>query len=197
MMSPIRSVMRLSWLVLEIRQISLLRFFAVCRVKVQTTEEGAQGAAVIDEPLRALYLLRSTASCCCCSIPDKHKYLAAQGNLDGDRDHLGQQTAVEGHHEGHRVVVREHQGNLRRRRRENDNMREKKVYLKVQVYWQNLNIRLMNIHLPLVSVSGCQNQLHYSNRIQIISKMRTFNGGNCCMEWNYCQNSTNTFFCYC
>lgn len=39
-------------------------------------------------------------------------YLAAEGNLDGDRHHLGQQAAVEGHREGHGVVVGEHQRHL-------------------------------------------------------------------------------------
>lgn len=39
-------------------------------------------------------------------------YLAAEGNLDGDGNHLCQQAAIESHHEGHRVVVGEHQRHL-------------------------------------------------------------------------------------
>jgi hypothetical protein len=39
-------------------------------------------------------------------------YLAGEGHLDGHRDHLGQETPVEGHHEGYRVVVGEHQRHL-------------------------------------------------------------------------------------
>ena len=39
-------------------------------------------------------------------------YLAGEGHLDGHGDHLGQETPVEGHHEGHRVVVGEHQRHL-------------------------------------------------------------------------------------
>lgn len=39
-------------------------------------------------------------------------YLAAEGNLNGDGNHLGQQASVEGHHEGHRVIVGEHQRHL-------------------------------------------------------------------------------------
>ena len=57
-----------------------------------------------DKIKRAPDLLRSAVR-----THDFTKYLATKGHLDGDRDHLGQQTAVEGHHEGHRVVVREHQ----------------------------------------------------------------------------------------
>lgn len=41
------------------------------------------------------------------------KYLATQGDLYRNRDHLGQQTAVESHHEGHGIVVRKHQRHLR------------------------------------------------------------------------------------
>lgn len=47
---------------------------------------------------------------------DSRKYLATQGDLYRDGDHLSQQTAVEGHHEGHRVVVRKHQRHLRQER---------------------------------------------------------------------------------
>lgn len=39
-------------------------------------------------------------------------YLATEGNFNGDWHHLGQQAAVEGHHEGHGVVVGEHQRHL-------------------------------------------------------------------------------------
>lgn len=39
-------------------------------------------------------------------------YLAAEGDLDGDGHHLGQQTAVERHHEGHGVVVGENKRHL-------------------------------------------------------------------------------------
>lgn len=40
-------------------------------------------------------------------------YLATQRDLYRNRDHLSQQTAVEGHHEGHGIVVRKHQRHLR------------------------------------------------------------------------------------
>lgn len=39
-------------------------------------------------------------------------YLACERHLYGYRDHLSQQAAVEGHHEGHRVIVRKHQRHL-------------------------------------------------------------------------------------
>lgn len=39
-------------------------------------------------------------------------YLATERNLDWDRNHLGQQAAIESHHEGHRVVIGEHQRHL-------------------------------------------------------------------------------------
>lgn len=44
------------------------------------------------------------------------KYLTTQRDLYGDGDHLSQQTTVEGHHEGYRVVIRKHQGHLGRER---------------------------------------------------------------------------------
>lgn len=40
-------------------------------------------------------------------------YLSGQRHFDGHRDQLCQETAVEGHHEHHRVVVGENECNLR------------------------------------------------------------------------------------
>lgn len=42
----------------------------------------------------------------------EEKYLATKRNLNWNRDHLSQQTTIEGHHEGHWVIVREHQRHL-------------------------------------------------------------------------------------
>lgn len=58
---------------------------------------------------------------------DSRRYLATQGDLYRNGNHLSQQTAVEGHHEGHRVVVRKHQRHLREEREDNQCLKCQKI----------------------------------------------------------------------